>query len=144
MPFAAAKLPTFALRHRIRSDLPPRGGIPSPGTKREREISSIGGQQCVRVRIASGRQLSMQREWWSLHPSEGGGNKGWRSWNTSSGINGNRRSNRVFFQLMARMIGDETRVARGWGRRTRVFGRVCGRSWWRIRIATSIQIMKEH
>lgn len=67
MPFAAAKLPTFALRHRIRSDLPPRGGIPSPGTKREREISSIGGQQChivrsVRVRIASGRQLSMQRE----------------------------------------------------------------------------------
>lgn len=37
MPFAAAKLPTFALRHRIRSDLPPRGGIPSPGTKRERE-----------------------------------------------------------------------------------------------------------
>lgn len=60
MPFAAAKLPTFALRHRIRSDLPPRGGIPSPGTKREREISSIGGQQChivrsVRVRIASGR-----------------------------------------------------------------------------------------
>lgn len=134
MPFAAAKLPTFALRHRIRSDLPPRGGIPSPGTKREREISSIGGQQChivrsVRVRIASGRQLSMHREWWSLHPSEGGGNKGWRSWNTSSGINGNRRSNRVFFQLMARMIGDETRVARGWGRRTRVFGRVCGRSW---------------
>lgn len=74
-------------------------------------------------------QDAMQREWWSLHPSEGGGNKGWRSWNTSSGINGNRRSNRVFFQLMARMIGDETRVARGWGRRTRVFGRVCGRSW---------------
>lgn len=36
----------------------------------------------------------------------------------STGINGNRRSNRVFFQLMARrMIGDETRVARGWGRK---------------------------
>lgn len=105
-----------------------------PLKRREREISSIGGQQChivrsVRVRIASGRQLSMQREWWSLHPSKEGGNKGWRSWNTSSGINGNRRSNRVFFQLMARMIGDETRVAQGWGRRTRVFGRVCGRSW---------------
>lgn len=51
-------------------------------------------------------------------PSEGGGNKDWRSWNILSfslsiGINGNRRSDGVFFQSMARMIGDETLLSHG-------------------------------
>lgn len=49
----------------------------------------------------------------------------------STGINGNRRSNRVFFQLMARMIGDEL-LEDGGGEaneiaRTRVF---LGRGLW--------------
>lgn len=35
----------------------------------------------------------------------------------STGINGNRRSNRVFFQLMARMIGDELLEDEGGGER---------------------------
>lgn len=83
-PCHAALQPPLS-RHRIRSDLPPR--IPSLN-RREREgerlAPSVANNATLCALYASAllQDTSFRcRE--SLHPSEGGGNKGWRSWNTS-------------------------------------------------------------
>lgn len=106
----------FRSRHRIRSN-PSRRGIPYPLLSKRGRLAPLANNATLCALYASAL-LQDAREW-SLHPSEGGGNKDWRSWNTpplllslSIAINGNRRSDGVFFQSMARMIGDETLFSR--------------------------------
>lgn len=115
-------------------DLPPRRGIPSPGSKRERErerLAPLANNATLCALYASTllQDASFRcRESGdpSIPPKREETRVGGVGIPPSTGINGNRRSNRVFFQLMARMIGDELLEDGGGGEaseiaRTRVF-----------------------